>query len=181
MQPSQSNYDWLGGGIYFWESDPRRAWEWAVEQRDNRKKNIDPFVIGAVIDLGDCLDLMARQSINLLQVAYQDLIRQIKTGETDSLPENNLGDDKILRERDCFVINHLHGMLNDTDVCDILDKNGINHPKAGYDSVRGLFTEGNEIYKGASFKLKTHIQIAVRNINNIKGIFRVDESEYATV
>src|SRR5438094_563430 len=29
---SQNDYDWLGGGIYFWEHAPGRAWQW-VRQR----------------------------------------------------------------------------------------------------------------------------------------------------
>lgn len=48
LQHSQNDYDWLGHGIYFWESDPKRAWEWAI---NNRSKN--PGVLGAVIDLGN--------------------------------------------------------------------------------------------------------------------------------
>jgi len=99
----------------------------------------------------------------------------------DNLPKNSLGDDSILRELDCFVINHLHGMLNDKQICEILDQLNIVHPKGGYDSVRGLFTEGDAIYEGAGIKEKTHIQLAVRNTNNIKGVFRVDESEYSLI
>ena len=52
---SDQEYDWLGPGIYFWESDPLRAWEWADEKVD-RSKFESAFVVGAVIDLGNCLD-----------------------------------------------------------------------------------------------------------------------------
>jgi len=27
---SENPYDWLGKGVYFWESDPVRAYQWAV-------------------------------------------------------------------------------------------------------------------------------------------------------
>ncbi len=30
-KPSQNLYDWLGEGIYFWESSRTRAEEWATE------------------------------------------------------------------------------------------------------------------------------------------------------
>ena len=41
-----------------------------------------------------------------------------------------------------------------------------------FDSVRCAFWEGEELYPGAGFKEKNHIQICVRNHNCIKGYFR---------
>jgi hypothetical protein len=40
-----------------------------------------------------------------------------------------------------------------------------------FDSVRGVFVEGNELYPGAGFNDKNHIQICIRNPNCIKGYF----------
>ena len=40
-----------------------------------------------------------------------------------------------------------------------------------FDSVRGVFFEGKELYPNAGFKEKNHIQIAIRNLNCIKGYF----------
>jgi hypothetical protein len=40
-----------------------------------------------------------------------------------------------------------------------------------FDSVRGVFFEGEEVYPNASFREKDHIQICVRNPNCIKGFF----------
>ena len=48
LHPSANNYDWLGSGIYFWENDPIRAFEFAKEV----KKCEEPFVGGAIINLG---------------------------------------------------------------------------------------------------------------------------------
>lgn len=42
---------------------------------------------------------------------------------------------------------------------------------APYDSVRGVFLEGGELYPDAGFREKNHIQICVRNNNCIKGFF----------
>ena len=39
------------------------------------------------------------------------------------------------------------------------------------DSIRAAFIEGEEIYPGAGFNEKTHIQICIRNPNCIKGFF----------
>jgi len=63
---SDKKFDWLGPGSYFWESDPQRAMEWAEWKRD-RGDYKEPFVIGAAIDLGNCLDLTSRDSLELLR------------------------------------------------------------------------------------------------------------------
>lgn len=63
-----------------------------------------------------------------------------------------------MRDLDCAVIEDLH-LLRD------------NSTLPSFDSVRGLFTEGGEIYPTSGFKEKTHIQICVRNPNCIKGFF----------
>jgi len=40
-----------------------------------------------------------------------------------------------------------------------------------FDSVRSLFVEGEELYPGAGFHEKNHIQICIRNPNCIKSFF----------
>lgn len=56
LHASTNDYDWLGHGVYFWEQNRERAERWAQEQQ--RRGKIDkPAVIGAVIDLGHCLNL----------------------------------------------------------------------------------------------------------------------------
>ena len=58
LRRSTNQYDWLGNGIYFWESSPKRAMEWAEFVRDNPSvssgKVVTPAVVGAIIDLGYC-------------------------------------------------------------------------------------------------------------------------------
>jgi hypothetical protein len=63
-----------------------------------------------------------------------------------------------VRKLDCAVIENLHDSLK-------LMK------EPPYDSVRGVFLEGDAIYEGSGFKSKTHIQICVRNPNCLKGLF----------
>jgi hypothetical protein len=36
-----------------------------------------------------------------------------------------------------------------------------------------MFVEGEELYDGAGFHEKTHVQIAIRNPKMIKGYFRI--------
>lgn len=52
-------------------------------------------------------------------------------------------------------------------------RNPIKEP--AFSSVRAMFTEGKDVYNGAGFKEKNHIQICVKNPNCIKGYFRVLE------
>lgn len=76
MTPSENEWDWLGTGAYFWESDPLRAFEWALEQSTRPRGTIrESAVIGAAIDLGNCLDLTSRADLDLVREAYQEMAR----------------------------------------------------------------------------------------------------------
>ncbi len=162
LSQSEKDYDWLGPGVYFWESDSFRALEWAKE-----KQYKEPFVIGAVIDLRNCLDLANREDLEILSWAYKDFLNaQKKSGFP--LPENkNLKsdrhEDRLLRYLDCAVIRHLHKIYEDPK------KNTQKLEPS--DTVRGLFTEGGELFKGSGFQRKTHVQIAVCNPDCIRGVF----------
>jgi len=166
---SEKDYDWLGPGVYFWEGDPGRALEWAEDKvaRGDYKK---PFVLGAVIDLGNCLDLLVRENLNLLRNAYDSLVAtREKSGQ--ALPRNrdvrgSTTNDKLLRNLDCAVIRRLHAILEeDYDLPAGSEKPGP------FDTVRGLFTEGEPVYPDGGFYLKTHTQIAVCSSACIKGLF----------
>lgn len=157
LVPSTNDYDWLGSGIYFWEQNYQRAWEWALECQKRKGASYKPAVIGAIIDLGLCLDLLNSSSIHELQ---QHAITEILgTGIVgNALPKNTYGEDKILRRLDCAMIEGIHN-----------ERKANGQP--AYDSVRAVFTEGKELYPGAGFKEKSHIQLCVRNPNCIKGFF----------
>ena len=161
MKPSERPYDWLGSGIYFWENDPLRALEWARSKADVA----DPFIIGAVVALGKCLDLTTRESHKNLENAYESLMEASQESGLE-LPVNKKAnpndDDYLMRYLDRAVINHLH-KLNETE------------GRVSYDTVRGLFPEGDPVYPGALFRDKTHVQIAVRNPECILGVFRVKQ------
>jgi hypothetical protein len=168
---SEQDYDWLGPGSYFWEADPERALEWA-NWKTGRGAYAEPFVIGAVIDLGNCLDLIARENLDLLRWAHAAFV-QAQTAAGLPMPENKdikagRPGDKLLRYLDCAVIKHLHSMIE-------AQPDG-GYPEVGeyvpaFDTVRGLFTEGAPIYDGGGFYERTHSQIAVRNDACIKGLF----------
>ncbi|MBN1696764.1 MAG: hypothetical protein JW881_04565 [Spirochaetales bacterium] len=163
LDKSQNDYDWLGHGIYFWENDEDRAYEWAKFLHENPRKNKPkirkPSVIGAVIDLGVCLDLMNTRNLELLKLSYQEL-KKVMHKANKPLPENfktlKNNKDLLLRKLDCAVIEFMHSAISE---------------KYNYDSVRGTFWEGEDLYPNAGFKERNHIQICIRNPNCIKGFF----------
>lgn len=72
LNPGENSYDWLGHGIYFWENNPKRALEWAINLKE-RGKIKNEAVIGAVIDLGYCLNLIEADSLNIVKQGYEIL------------------------------------------------------------------------------------------------------------
>lgn len=168
LKYSENNYDWLGKGMYFWENDPDRAWEWAesvYRRKQNDKQSIkEPAVLGAVICLGHCFDLLERENLKKLKEHYLKLCNEFKSRNLE-LPKNTGGKDYFKRELDCFVINSF-----------VAKQKGDDESQA-YDSVRGIFTEGMTLYPTAGFREKDHIQIAIINPNCIKGFFKVREND----
>lgn len=166
---SKNEYDWLGSGIYFWENDPQRAMEFAesvVKDHKQSKGTIQkPAVIGAIIDLGNCLDLSIRENIELLKAANRTYLT-IVGGEEKALKNKGELPDMKGRYRDCVVINLLNKLTD------------LNERVTNFDTVRAMFFEGNKIYDTSAFSEYSHIQICVRNPNCIKAIFEprsVDE------
>jgi hypothetical protein len=165
MRGSENSYDWLGNGRYFWEQNPYRAWDYAkqlMQHPERSKSRVDvPFVIGAIIDPGLCLNLLESQSIELLSQAFS-LLEASCAATNIPLPSNEDVDrsgDFLLRKLDCAVVELLHTAR---------DKGG----EEAFQTVRGVFQEGPVAYPGAGFKKGSHIQICVRDAECIKGFFR---------
>lgn len=153
---SRNIYDWLGDGAYFWEADPIRGLHWAQTQVE-RGKVYDPAVVGVVLDLGLCLDLMQQKSLEVIETAYEDLVA-LMADEGLPLPVNT---DTFRRELDNKVINTLFELM----------------PAPKFQTVRAAFVEGGPLYEGSDIPSKTHIQIAVRDLDCIKGVFRVPDRQ----
>lgn len=160
LSASENNYDWLGGGIYFWENDPKRALEFAVERM--KWKNITdkkPAVIGAVIDLGLCLNLFDQPALLEVRKARDEMVADFAVLELEPPKNDGNTKDRLLRRLDCAVVEYMHRLRKQTGV-------------PAYQSVRAGFHEGCELYPGSGFFTKNHIQIAVRDpAACIKGYF----------
>jgi hypothetical protein len=168
---SDKKYDWLGPGIYFWEANPQRAFEWVANRCGDPGYN-SPGVIGAVIDLRNCLDLLNHADLLLVRQAY-DSLAELHAANGTRMPRNRNaaggGDkDRRARQLDREVIKHLHGMMDyPSEALDGDDVVLTPH----FDTVRGMFIEGDPLYPGAAFYSQSHVQIAVRTYDCILGLF----------
>jgi len=107
LKPSNNTWDWLGEGIYFWEQNPLRALEYAEESSSKKQFNKipveTPFVLGAIIELGNCLNLLETQSLKILSEAYKGL-EKLAERHNEMMPVNK-GNNRAL---DCAVIQYIH-------------------------------------------------------------------------
>jgi len=140
---------------------PDRAEKYG-EELSSRRKNLEvPFVVGAVIHLGYCFDLLESHSLQVIQNYYLSLKNAYLKSGLEMPINKNIGTntDKLLRRLDCAVFEYMHSEIKKTKA-------------KPFDSIRAAFWEGKELYPSAGFKEKNHIQICIRNPNCIKGYFR---------
>ncbi len=117
-------------------------------------------VVGALIRLGHCCNLLDSKCLKEISEAYAFYMALCET-QNMKKAENKLspnGFDFLVRNLDCAVINNLHSLREKKNL-------------PAYDTVRGVFWEGNELYPNAGFREKNHIQLAVKNSNNILAYF----------
>ena len=162
LRPSEKAYDWLGKGIYFWEHGAERAMDWA-EARAASGKIKEPAVVGAILNLGNCFDLLDIRYTTVLSQAWQRFV-EMKEAAKQRIPMNRdpggINRDRLLRYRDCAVINWTISQLE------------TRFKDQAFDSVRGVFQEDEPVYDGSEIRMKSHIQIAIRNPACIVGYFR---------
>jgi hypothetical protein len=100
--------------------------------------------------------LLAENTTALLAASYPEFAESFAaTGQP--LPVNR-GKEMKRRDLDCAVIN------------DCLDR--MARRSVPFDTVRGAFLEGPPVFPGTTISAETHIQIAVRNVDCILGVFR---------
>lgn len=151
---STNDDDWLGHGIYLWEYAPQRAWEWARQRYDD-----SAAVVGALVRLGRCIDLLDPSNAQLLRVAHADLTEALEQDGL-KLPRNVLSNKYL----DCAVFNWLYASLAErgfeVESCRAvfvpLEKGGLPRlwPHSG-------------IFAGA------HIQLCLREPKNILAVWSV--------
>jgi len=159
MRPGDAKFDWLGSGIYFWERAPDRALRWAIKQHGQRKA----AVVGAVIQLGTCFDLLDTYYTGMLSSAAQLFVDQANRAGVP-VPRNK-GEGFKARYFDFAVIEWL---MEQTKAA------------ANYQTIRSVYVEGEPIYSDPNdpghtmgIYAESHIQIAVRDPACIVAAFRV--------
>jgi hypothetical protein len=150
---SDNEDDWLGTGIYFWEHAPKQAWHWAT----NIRKEDEPAVVGAVIQLGNCFDLCDPGNISLLRDFKDDLVAGLRDAG-QSVPRNHRRHMKL----DCAVFNYVYNQS----------------VKGGpvIDTLRAVYVPTDKqkrVWKGSWIYAETHVQICVRKAANILAVWHV--------
>lgn len=153
--PSSNDDDWLGHGVYFWEFAPQQAWWWA----ERRYGAANAAVVGSLLRLGRCIDLLDPRNAGLLRESHADLEKTMRAAGA-RMPRNA----NTHKYRDCAVFNWLYARLG----------------AAGYavESCRAVFVplqsggmprlwERSGVFDGA------HIHICVRQPENILAVWHV--------
>jgi len=161
LKESRNKYDWLGSGQYFWEDSCSRAARWASDEQTKSSGKVQhPGVLGAVIALGNCLNLIDADHLEMVRTAHTAYLEICRaSGETVA---QNRGADFRARYLDRAVFETLHQLR---------EQQGL----PPFDTVRAFFVEGHELYESAGLRSLDHIQICVRNPRNIIGYFLPQE------
>lgn len=164
---SERDYDWLGGGIYFWEYAPRQAFAWSKlrQKQYNKKKNKTPederraterlAVVACMIRLGFCVDLTEPENVEYLGKIYESYKESMElTG--DPLPTN----ERHYRRLDRAVFDYAYEVIEASE------------PNLKVDTARGIYVpkDGTKrIWDGSWISRDTHIQLCVRNPSSLLG------------
>src|SRR5258706_1139243 len=148
LEFNNNTWDWLGHGAYFWEHSPSRALEYAQAARSRKDSKIKkPAVIGAVLELGHCLDLLDYKNLSLLKLGYDVLKSGLKASAFKLLKNKPIAqcdpNELLMRDLDCAVVETVHD----------INRKGSQRP---FDSVKGVFWEGDLLYPDAGFREKDH-------------------------
>jgi hypothetical protein len=150
---STNDDDWLGHGIYFWEYAPQQAWWWAT-----RRYGEDAAVVGALVRLGRCLDLLDPSNVAIVRAAHARLDDTLRAA--GQRPPRNANNHKYL---DCAVFNWLFGLLAQEGQTP--------------DSCRAVFVPLQlgkgmpRIWKRSGVFEGAHVQLCVRAQSNILAVW----------
>lgn len=180
---SSNAYDWLGDGLYFFEGDHNRALKLAMFAHENPQHLLTripiatPAVVGAILDVDRWLDLTTQEGIANFTHAAQTVVNGSFDAGTP-VPKNKpaFDGDKDLLHRAfdkaaCDMVHTFRKMLHERAL-DVKDTAAI-IATAPYQAARGAFEQGEQVSEGSSICTDTHLQIAVRDLNCIKGWFLI--------
>ncbi|MFI5380453.1 MAG: hypothetical protein ACHRHE_14235 [Tepidisphaerales bacterium] len=148
---SNNDDDWFGSGIYFWEYAPKQAWWWAADF----KRHDHPAVVGAVIRLGHCFDLLDPANVETLKQFHADATAKWNE-QGFEIPANGNQHKKL----DCAIFN----LYYDSQKSPAIETARAVYVPTG--SAKRVWSR-SWIYEQA------HIQVCVRAPKNILAVWRV--------
>ncbi|WP_165247094.1 hypothetical protein [Paludisphaera soli] len=151
--PSTKSYEWLGQGAYFWEYAPKQAWKWAERRRGNAR----PAVVGAMIRLGNCLDLLDPENVAWLKRIQADMLETSRRARTPL--RRNYRDKKSL---DCAVFNWIYSQ-SDATATPIQTSRAVYVPT----------DKAKRVWPGSWIYEESHVQVCVREPKNIFALWHV--------
>lgn len=154
---SDSSYDWLGDGAYFWQGAPLRAAEWAA-----RRFGADAVVLEATIDTRDFVNLLDVEWMSWLADVHDQYLDELRISGMP-LPHQTEGAHRL----DRAVINF--GVS-------LLEANGLH-----VGGVIGAFREGRPVFPNSALFSLSHVQIAVRDLSLITNCRILPSSEVPNV
>ena len=167
FRPSRRDFDWLGRGVYFWEYAPQQALRFArIRQRQYQKKPnktaevirraTEPLaVVGCMIRLGNCFDLLEPDNVEYLQQIFVEYKKDMELLGM-ALPRNT----RKYRKLDCAVFEYTYKFIH-ADM--------PNHP---IDTARAVYVPtGGErrVWERSWISRDAHIQLCVRNPVHLLG------------
>lgn len=158
FSPSRSADDWLGHGVYFWEYGPKQAWSWA-----RRRYPGDAIaVLGSMVRLGNCLDLLDPDNANEL-IRVHRMLQQDARRIGISLPKNR----NARKYLDCQVLEYAYAAFESAQG-EVID------------SARAVYvpTQAKKrLWERSWLYHETHVQLTVRSPDCILGTWLVDPLE----
>jgi hypothetical protein len=153
FKPSSNTDDWLGEGIYFWEYAPKQAWWWASKF----KRFARPAVVGAMIRLGNCLDLLDPENVQGLKKLHSEMMKKWRRANV-AIPENG----NQHKNLDCAIFNDFYSRANNAET--------------PIDTTRAVYVpteSAKRVWKRSWIYEEAHIQICVRSPKNILAVWHV--------
>jgi hypothetical protein len=166
FEPSENEGDWLGNGIYFWEYAPQQAFVWARERKRKKSWTEDIAVVGSMIRLGNCFDLLDPENVKDLDLFHRRFSR-LKRELGEKLPSNV----RSRKTLNCSVFNFSYAALDEDD------------PQSKIDTCRAVFvpadreSDDKRLWKASGINRDAHVQICVRNPQCILGTWLVQPME----
>ena len=151
FEPSENDDDWLGRGIYFWEYAPKQAWWWA----ETFKRHNNAAVVGAIIRLGHCFDLLDPVNVQVLKEFHRNSIEKWRESGFE-IPQNGNQHKKL----DCAIFNLLYSSER--------------HPPI--ETTRAVYVptaSARRVWRRSWIYEQAHIQISIRKAENILAVWPV--------